>query len=133
MRDFQMKQQNTNNEWEKLYPITKGENVLLNTGGSLQDFINSVSLERYIQTGRHHMTGLEADVTATDRVVFPHAFKGKPIVVVTYGSQAVSRLTPAGITSVDKYGFNLHIRRSNTTSTYVTWIAVYLEGGIMGE
>jgi hypothetical protein len=93
--------------------------LLLNMGGQVRFGIKTW------QTGTVSITPSAANTTTTADIVFPTAFNGSPIIMLTQLTGAGSTVTSnVWTTGASATGFTMNLNRSNTTTTTTRWLAI---------
>lgn len=84
----------------------------------------TIKSEHKIQTGNTRVAPTANEVTTLE-VTFDIPFKATPVVTATPNSAALGgTLLGCAISEITSSGFKIHVLRTNTTGTYVNWIAV---------
>lgn len=88
-------------------------------------WLSDGGLRRYMQSGRINITPSGASVNTTVAINFSWTMAGTPNVSLGFGTGVSSDLyCHAWATSTSSTGFNLTLRRGNTTQTTVYWTAI---------
>ena len=85
-------------------------------------FITSSALP-HIERGQEQVTISKANTYKIQHVTFATAYSSAPTVILTKHTK-VPAIIHVGVSDVTTTGFDMYVIRTNTTTTYVNWMAI---------